>query len=99
MRKQTDICDFPEDPLLSKLPFPHRAVFYPMGFSLEVETNSPDVLNALSKSWQMFPQQFTEEPLRMSVGVSQGDWSSPLSRRFFGQDRISCPLFRTPAIF
>jgi hypothetical protein len=75
MREETDICDFPGDPLLSKLPFPHRAVFYPMGFPLEVETNSPDVLDALRKSWQMFPQQFIEEPLQMSVGVSQGDWS------------------------
>jgi hypothetical protein len=74
MREETDICEFPLDPLLSKLPFPHRAVFYPLGFPLEVETNSPEVLHALSKSWQIFPQQFTEEPLRMSVGVSQGDW-------------------------
>jgi hypothetical protein len=40
-----------------------------MGFPLEIETNSPAVIQALRKSWDMFPQQFAEEPVRMSVGV------------------------------
>ena len=69
MNSNTEICEFPSDPVLSRLPFAHSAVLYPMGFPLEVETNSPEVVQALRKSWQMFPQQFTETPLRMSVGV------------------------------
>jgi len=70
--ERLDICEFPSDPLLSKQPFPHRAVLHPLGFPLEIETNSPEVIHSLRKSWHMFPQQFTEECLRMSVGVSPG---------------------------
>lgn len=77
MREETEVCEFPPDPLLSKLPFPHRAVFYPMGFPLEAETNSPEVIAALRKSWHIFPSQFSEEPLRMSVGVSPGHGQEP----------------------
>jgi hypothetical protein len=57
--------------LLSKLLFRHREVLYPLGFPVEIETNSPEVVDALRKSWHLFSQQFEEEPLRMSVGVSE----------------------------
>lgn len=78
-------CDFPSDPVLSKVPFQHRAVFYPMGFPLEVETNSPAVIEALRKSWQNFSPQFAEEPVRMSVGVTESK----------GQDPVTTPAIRS----
>jgi hypothetical protein len=74
-----NVCDFPEDPVLSKVPFEHRAVLYPMGFPLEIETNSPAVIQALRKSWEMFSPQFAEEPVRMSVGVTESDGPDPVT--------------------
>jgi hypothetical protein len=71
-------CDFPSDPVLSRVPFQHRALLYPMGFPLEVETNSLQVIQALRRSWEMFPPQFEENPLRMSVGVMDSDKQEPV---------------------
>jgi hypothetical protein len=61
---------FPSDPVLSDVVFPHRAVLYPLGFPLEIETNSPDVIEAAKDSWIEFPQQFAVRPVRVSIGVS-----------------------------
>lgn len=73
-----NFCDFPSDPVLSRVPFEHRALLYPMGFPLEVETNSPAVIKALRKSWEMFSPQFAEKAVRMSVGVTDSHGQEPV---------------------
>jgi hypothetical protein len=39
------------DPLKALQVFPYRQTFYPLGFPLELETTSPDVLAAANQSW------------------------------------------------
>lgn len=62
--------EFPPDPVLADVAFPHRAVLYPLGFPLEIETNSKHVIEALEESWSDFSQQFWVGPARVSIGVS-----------------------------
>src|SRR5580692_8798945 len=39
------------DPLLSNVELPFRAIFYPMGFAVEIKTNDKAVLAAANESW------------------------------------------------
>ena len=66
------------DPLLSELNFPHRAIFYPLGFPLEIETNSEEVIQAARQSWGRFRCEFGGTPIRISIGVAaEGDSQLP----------------------
>jgi hypothetical protein len=71
----------PLDPVLSACELPLRRTFYPYGFPLELETNSPDVIAAASEGWDAFPQMFDEAPVRMCLGVLEhsGDVLAPES--------------------
>jgi hypothetical protein len=59
-----------EDPVLSNFSLPLRAVFYPLGFAVEIATNSGDVLIAAEESWGRFRKTFSEPPVRMEIGVT-----------------------------
>jgi hypothetical protein len=61
------------DPVLSEFAFPLRATFYPLGFPLIVETNSADVIQAMSEGWGHFPQEFETGPMRFCLGVAADD--------------------------
>jgi hypothetical protein len=61
------------DPLLSAFELPLSATFYPLGFPLEITTNSADVLSAARESWGRFRKMFSEEPLRLRIGVLDGN--------------------------
>jgi len=61
------------DPVLSAHALPLRARFYPLGFPLDLETNSVDVIEAASKRWGLFTQAFDQTPVRLSLGVAPGD--------------------------
>src|SRR5438270_223726 len=61
------------DPVLSARPLPLRARFYPLGFPLDLETNSADVMQAASEGWGLFQQAFDETPMRISLGVAPGE--------------------------
>src|ERR1700691_3302054 len=52
---------------------PFRKMFYPLGFPVEVETNSEDVLRAFEESWQGFIILFDTPPFRFRVLVSESD--------------------------
>jgi len=54
----------------SILPSTVRSVFYPMGFPVEIETNSPDVLAAARTEWDRYPKLSEGEPVRLRVTVS-----------------------------
>jgi HPr Serine kinase C-terminal domain len=61
-----------DDVLLRKVPLPLRAVFYPMGFPVEVVTNSVGVLAAAEESWGHFTQVFSEPTVELRFGVMDG---------------------------
>jgi hypothetical protein len=61
------------DPVLSSRALPLRARFYPLGFPVDLETNSTDVMQAASEGWGLFTQAFDEPTIRFSLGVVDSD--------------------------
>lgn len=60
------------DPVLASFDFPLRRTFYPYGFPLEIQSNSPDVIAAASEGWGAFEQALFEPPVRLALGVIEG---------------------------
>ena len=58
------------DPLGYTTNLPLRETFYPLGFSLQIETNSQDVLASARVSWSGSTATFPDPPLRIRVIVS-----------------------------
>jgi hypothetical protein len=61
------------DPVLCDFPMPLRGVFYPLGFPIEITTNSADVIMAAEESWEMWEPCFTAAPVSLRIGVMDGD--------------------------
>ena len=61
-----------DDPLLASQEFSRSRTYFPLGFALNIETNSEDVLEAAAASWSFFPRAFEEGAITLSVGVSDG---------------------------
>jgi hypothetical protein len=77
------------DPVLSARPLPLRARFYPLGFPLDLETNSADVIQAASEGWGFFQQAFDETPVRISLGVAPGEIQGiPPQSTFFSREHL-----------
>jgi hypothetical protein len=51
------------DPLLRNMNLPFKRVFHPLGFSVEVVTNSEEILVAAEESWGGLQRVFSELPL------------------------------------
>jgi len=60
------------DPYLYHAEMPLTAAYYPLGFPLELTTNSEDVLEAAEESWGSFTKQFSTPALQLKVGVLEG---------------------------
>lgn len=60
------------DPLLSDRDLPLRGLFYPLGFALEITTNSDEVMAAAQESWGHFRAAMTEPPVHLRVVVVEG---------------------------
>jgi len=60
------------DPILWNFELPLSAMYYPVGFPLEILTNSHGVLTAAEASWGKVPQHFDEPAARILVGVLEG---------------------------
>lgn len=60
------------DPVLSNFEMPLRGVYHPLGFSLEIDTNSSEVLAAAEESWGHFRKVFSQPPVRLRIGVLAG---------------------------
>lgn len=58
-----------DDPLLCKTLLPLRRVFFPLGFAVEIETNSEQVLDAAMESWGGLRQRYADRALRLCIGV------------------------------
>jgi hypothetical protein len=54
------------------LPSTVRSVYHPMGFSVEIETNSPDVMAAAGADWDRYSMLSEGPPVRLRVTVSTG---------------------------
>ena len=61
-----------EDPLFSRADLAYREMFYPLGFPLEIETNSEEVLNATAESWRGFVKLFDTPPFKFRIFVHEG---------------------------
>jgi hypothetical protein len=57
------------DVVYARMEFPLTARFSPLGFPLEISTNSPDVLEAATESWGSFDELFQTPLLKIQVGV------------------------------
>jgi hypothetical protein len=57
------------DPYLYRAEMPFSAVYYPLGFPVQIATNSLQVLAAAQASWGAFAQRFEMAPIRLQVGV------------------------------
>lgn len=60
------------DPWLGEVEFPMRSRLYPLGFAVDISTNSPEVLACARESWGRFREAFREPPLRLRIGVATG---------------------------
>lgn len=60
------------DPLLWDLALPLHALHYPLGFPVEIVTNSPAALAAAEESWGKFRKVFYEPHLQIRLGVFSG---------------------------
>jgi hypothetical protein len=58
-------------PLLARQEFAHRGTFYPLGFAVEIETNSTEILLTATESWGGLVSLSTDPPLRIRLGVTQ----------------------------
>jgi hypothetical protein len=61
------------DPLLCDFEMPLQAVYYPLGFSLQIATNSQEILAAAEESWGHFPRVFPGPALQLRIGVVEGE--------------------------
>jgi energy-coupling factor transporter ATP-binding protein EcfA2 len=60
----------PQDALLCDMELPHRGIFYPLGYPVEIITNDQVVLQAADESFGHGRLSRTSEPLQIRVGVS-----------------------------
>src|ERR1700730_8080356 len=69
---------FIEDPTLANFELGFRRLYYPLGFPLEVQTNSRQVIDAATESWGLFSQSFDVAPMRLALGVKKAITAEPL---------------------
>jgi hypothetical protein len=65
----------PQDDLLCEMDLPLRGIFFPLGYSIEITTNSPAVLTAATESFGHARASRGETKLKIRIGVS-GDGGS-----------------------
>ena len=58
------------DPLLCDLALPLHALFHPFGLSVEISTNSEEVLDCAKESWGAFPCLFSEPAVTFNMAVA-----------------------------
>jgi hypothetical protein len=71
------------DPYLHEIDLPCRAVHHPLGFRLNLTTNSRHVLEAAREAWGAYAPEFDREPLEIrAVVLPEGDLadSQPIFR-------------------
>ena len=89
---ETDVVDpaIAGDPLQRQMHLPLRQGYFPMGFAVEVLTNSEQVLTAAEASWGFWKHSnFAEPSLQMEIAVTgQGRGTSPPAPIYRGRRNI-----------
>ena len=69
----------PQDALLFNMDLSHRRTFFPLGFSVEIITNEPEVLAAAEESFGHVHSLRRSTSLKIRIGVSykEGTWLPP----------------------
>jgi hypothetical protein len=65
------------DPLSWLLPLPIVRTFYPMGFALELSTNSAEIAAMADSLWSRYPKLSDSPPVRLRIAVSEDVARSP----------------------
>jgi hypothetical protein len=66
-----------EDPLGYDLPLPLTARYYPMGFPLDLATNSEEILAAADRVWAQFPVTTGRRAVNFRIAVADHDARVP----------------------
>ncbi len=73
------------DPLRCRAPLPLVAMCHPIGFSLEIATNAPEVLAVAGELWAGYPRLSNSKPVRFHVAVEDAQISRRASDTAQGQ--------------
>ena len=65
------------DPLLHDVALPLSGTFYALGFRVDIETNSPAVLEAAAESWGAYGPEFDSRPVELRIIVRPEDGMPP----------------------
>src|SRR6266571_3730369 len=65
------------DPFRREAQLELEAVYYPLGFPLELATNRAEINMAAGQLWSHFPPAFEKPPLRVRVAVEPGTGHPP----------------------
>src|SRR5271155_1075975 len=77
------------DSVIPEVELTLRRRVFPLGFPLDLETNSQDVLEAASEGWELFTQAFDDAPVRLSVAVVDADAAPERSMpHFFWREHL-----------
>jgi hypothetical protein len=73
------------DPLLTRLPLAHQALFHPYGFAVKLQSNSPLPIEAADVSWSTYRRKYDARPLDVRMLISESASSAC----------IAAPIFRS----
>lgn len=59
------------DPLLTRVPLEHEAMFYPYGFPVRIRSNSVTTLEAADRSWSTYRHRHDHAPLDIRLALSK----------------------------
>ena len=66
------------DPLCYSVDLPFETILYPLGFRMQLNTNSPEIIQAAEEQWAEFPPLFDDRLIEIRVAVSD-DEQAPCS--------------------
>jgi hypothetical protein len=68
------------DPTPLNAPLPFHKMFFPLGYPLELQTNSIAVLSAAEESWGIYTSRNAKSPLTLRIGVTANASESSSTR-------------------
>ncbi len=73
------------DPLLTRVPLQHEALYFPYGFPVRVRSNSTITLDAAARSWSTYRRRYDQPPLDIRLALSESS----------SQGCVEPPVFRS----
>ncbi|MGA8273593.1 MAG: aldolase [Candidatus Sulfotelmatobacter sp.] len=67
-----EVSGVPPDPIGCHFSLPLKAAFHPLGFTVDIATNCPDILVAAEENWKSFDKVFSAAPVQLHIAVSPG---------------------------